>query len=383
MINIIYLDYSATTPVSEKALEIFNTVSKEYFGNPQSLHDIGSNANRLLEVCRKELSSMIHGHPNGIYFTSGGTESNILAIRSLLKGSSPEKKHIITSKVEHSSILNTMEALANEGYHITYLPVNCDGEIELERLKKEIKPTTALVCLTHVNSEIGTIQPIKEIGAYLKMVDIPLHVDAVQSFGKVDVNVAEANVASLAISSHKIYGPKGVGACYVNPQIAWKPLLPNTNHEGGFRAGTVNVPGIAAFVTAAGEVIEAMPEEVKRYDLLRKLFIKTVADENKDIKIEEHPSKHKQLPTIIGLRLKGIEGQYVMLECNRQGIAISTGSACQVGLNTPSKTMLALGRSKEEANEFIRISLGRETTEEQIKKVAIVLSDIYDAYYKK
>ncbi|OZM58014.1 cysteine desulfurase [Lottiidibacillus patelloidae] len=379
----IYLDYSATTPVSEKALEIFNTVSKEYFGNPQSLHDIGSNANRLLEVCRKELSSMIHGHPNGIYFTSGGTESNILAIRSLLKGSSPEKKHIITSKVEHSSILNTMEALANEGYHITYLPVNCDGEIELERLKKEIKPTTALVCLTHVNSEIGTIQPIKEIGAYLKMVDIPLHVDAVQSFGKVDVNVAEANVASLAISSHKIYGPKGVGACYVNPQIAWKPLLPNTNHEGGFRAGTVNVPGIAAFVTAAGEVIEAMPEEVKRYDLLRKLFIKTVADENKDIKIEEHPSKHKQLPTIIGLRLKGIEGQYVMLECNRQGIAISTGSACQVGLNTPSKTMLALGRSKEEANEFIRISLGRETTEEQIKKVAIVLSDIYDAYYKK
>jgi cysteine desulfurase len=379
----IYLDYSATTPISGKALAIYNTVSKDYYGNPQSLHDIGSNAKNIIEVCRKELAMMINGNPKGIVFTSGGTESNILAIRTLLNGCSKEKNHIITSSVEHSSIMNTMEALEEEGYQVTYLQVNSDGEYDLEELKKAVNAMTALVCLTHVNSEIGTIQPIKETGEYLNKLNIPLHIDAVQSFGKIAINVAEAKITSLAISSHKIYGPKGVGACYLNPKTSWKPLLPHTAHEGGFRAGTVNVPGIAAFVTAAGEVMESIKENYTVYEKLRATFLKILVDKNKNITIEEHSCKHKQLPAIIGLRLKGIEGQYVMLECNRQGIALSTGSACQVGQNKPSKTMLALGRSAGEANEFIRLSLGRDTTEEQLEKVAFVLCDIYDSYYKK
>jgi cysteine desulfurase len=276
--------------------------------------------------------------------------------------------------------MNTMEALQEEGYDVTYLPVDSFGEVQLDELKKAIKPTTALVCFTHVNSEIGTIQPIKEIGAFLEAKGIAFHVDAVQSFGKLKINVTDAKITSLAISSHKIYGPKGVGACYINSKSPWKPLMPNTSHEQGFRPGTVNVPGIAAFVTAASEAIATQQEMALTYATLRQSFLSKL--KNTKIIFEEHQNEEKQLPVIVGLRLRGIEGQYVMLECNRRGIAISTGSACQVGQNTPSKTMLALGRTNDEANEFIRISIGKDTTEEQLTEVANVLLDIYNTFFR-
>jgi cysteine desulfurase len=381
LIAMIYLDYGATTPISEKALAMYNQVSVDYFGNTQSLHDVGSKSKNLLEVCRKELATFIKATTESIYFTAGGTDSNVLAIRSLLKGASENKKHIITSSVEHSSVLNTMQALQDEGYDVTYLPVNKDGEIEVNKVKEAISSDTALVCLTHVNSEIGTIQPITAIGKLLGEAGIAFHVDAVQSLGKLEIDVEAAKITSLAISSHKIYGPKGVGACYISSNASWKPLLAKTTHENGFRPGTVNVPGIAAFVTAASEAVSSIEENQAKYKTLREAFIRQLISEN--IIVEEHSKSEKQMPAIIGLRLKGIEGQYVMLECNRRGVAISTGSACQVGKNSPSKTMLALGRNKNEANEFIRISFGRDTTEEQLTEVVKVLHEIDKSFHDK
>ncbi|MBM6619732.1 IscS subfamily cysteine desulfurase [Bacillus suaedaesalsae] len=370
----IYMDYAATTPIREEALNAFIDASKNYYGNPSSLHDIGSKASTLLETCRIELAKLIGGQEEGIFFTSGGSESNILAIRSLLKGTNKQGKHLITTQIEHSSVLNLFKQLEDEGYTVTYLGVDSYGQIDLQELKESITVETVLASIHHANSEIGTIQPIEEVGSILKEHNVLFHTDTVQTFGKIPVHVLDSHIDSLSISSHKIYGPKGVGACYINPTIKWTPYFDYTSHEKGFRPGTVNVPGIVSFLYAAQLIHQEMDVNDKRLSQLRTTLLNGIEEKALPIHIEGHPTN--VLSNIIGAIVKGIEGQLTMLECNRRNIAISTGSACSVGKQAPSKTMIATGKDPQTAKQFIRLSIGRHTTETDIAKVLEVLDEI-------
>jgi cysteine desulfurase len=368
----IYLDYAATTPTSEKALYVYTKVSQEYFGNTQSLHDMGTNSASLLESARGQLASLIYGEQEGIYFTSGGSEGNYLALTSLAKAYRHKGNHLITTSIEHSSLLNTFSKLEEEGFQVTYLPVDATGMIRLKDLESAITNQTILVSINHVNSEIGTIQPLEQIGNFLHKQSVLFHSDCVQSFGKHEIDARKYRLSSLTLSSHKVYGPKGVGAVYISPELNWYPLIPNGSHEKGFRFGTVNVPGICSFVTAAQECSDQLKEESVRIKRLRDIFQSAIQSSN--VMIEG--GSENQSPYITGIRIHGIEGQYMMLECNRNGVAISTGTACQSGNSNGSKTMLALGRSEEEAREFIRISFGMHTTEEAVKKAGEVFNEI-------
>lgn len=361
-----YFDYAATCPLDPEAASAFVKASTEYYGNSQSLHDIGGRASTLLEGCREEIARLLGVKKEGVYFTSGGSEGNFLAIQSLLSQSSKKGKHIITNIAEHSSIHSTLKMLT--GYEITALPLMENGIINVQQFQSAIRGDTVLACIQHVNSEIGTIQPLDEIGTLCKENGILLHSDCVQSFGKLDIKMITPFIDSLAISGHKIYGPKGIGALYVSPSILFDSYYPNTSHERGMRPGTVNTPAIVSMVTAASKQVRNLTHNYEHMKSLRDLFLSFLVDVRDEIII--HGDEDGQLPSILGLRIKGLEGQWVMLEANRKGYAISTGSACQVGQTTPSKTMLALGIDDKSAKEFIRISFGVHTREADVQGLA-------------
>ncbi|WP_430790710.1 IscS subfamily cysteine desulfurase [Virgibacillus flavescens] len=374
----IYLDYAATTPISKESLDIFTKVSTSFFGNPNSMHDEGSRASQLLESARDELAEMLNCSRSGIYFTSGGSESNTLALSALIEANKSKGNHLITTVAEHSSIHNFFTQMEKAGYSVTYLPLDQYGQIRLDDLKSAIRETTILASIHHGNGEIGTVQPIDAIGDLLHRYQVLFHCDTVQTFGKLPINLDNSKVDSLSISSHKLYGPKGVGAVYIRPEVKWTAAFPNTSQEKGLRPGTVNVPGIAAFVTSAKLAADVRIEEYKRIDQLRIALIDRLKNLQLPVHVEGHPTDY--LPHILGIRIEGMEGQYVMLECNRYGIAISTGSACQVGKQNPSRTMKALGRSDSESKQFIRLSFGRHTTEEELTKTAETLELITDKF---
>ncbi|MFC4320932.1 IscS subfamily cysteine desulfurase [Litchfieldia salsa] len=363
----IYLDYAATTPMSHEAIHVYTEVAKNIYGNTNSLHDVGSTAHSLLESCRIELGSLVNSKSDGIYFTSGGTESNHLVVQTLIQSFKGKGNHLITTSIEHSSLSNLFRKLEQEGFEVTYLPVDHTGKISLSDLKQSIKPTTILASIQHANSEIGVIQDLEAIGEILSRHSVLFHSDCVQTFGKIPIDVVKMNLDSISISSHKIYGPKGVGAAYINPNTNWIPLYPNTTHENGFRSGTVNVPGIASFVAAAQQIVSEMEENQRKVTMLREHLKNGINRYFEKIELIEHPNS--QLQQIVGLRFHGIEGQYSMLEFNRHGLAVSTGSACAIGQQAPSKTILALGKTPEEAKQFIRLSFGKSTTIETIDKV--------------
>lgn len=368
----IYLDYAATTPMSSHALNTYEDVAKNVFANTMSPHNYGTQASQLLSFCRSKLAVLLNADPNGLYFTSGGSESNHLAIEGLAKAHLYKGKHLITSLGEHSSILSTFQKLEEEGFEVTYLPRTADGHVTLAQIKTAVRPDTILVSLGHVNSEIGTIQNVKAIGGFLKGKNILFHCDTVQSFGKLAIDVQAMHITSLAISAHKIYGPKGVGVCYVNPKAAYKPLLPNVSHENGFRPGTMNLPGIASFITAAIESSQNSEKERQRVRNLRESFVAGLHKQHVPFIIEA--SKSDQLPHILALRIKGVEGQQIMLAANRRGLAIATGTACGTGAHHPSPTLLAMGRTESESRELIRLSFGETTTESEMKEAARLFS---------
>ncbi|EOR21602.1 MULTISPECIES: IscS subfamily cysteine desulfurase [unclassified Niallia] len=372
-----YFDYAATTPLDNDAANVYVDVACKYFANSNSLHDMGDKAGKILENCREEWGRLLNADKNGVYFTSGGTESNFLIIQNLVLATKKQGKHIITSVAEHASIHSTMQLLAVNDYEITYIPLLDNGIIDTQLLEQSIRPDTILVSIQHVNSEIGAIQPIKEIGTICRKYNVLFHSDMVQSFGKIDVSEVTKFVDGLSISGHKFYGPKGVGIAYINPQTAWIPFLPNGSHEKGFRSGTVNTAGIASMTVAAQKTCLKIADNLQELSQLRALFKETVKAES--IKLFECI---EQYPGIIGLRVKGLEGQWLMLECNRRGFAISTGSACQVGKHTPSKTMKALGLADGEAKEFIRISLGKDNSKEDIMDLAKLINELAKEYAK-
>lgn len=379
MFDMIYLDYAATTPMSDEALEVFSKVTKSFYGNSNSMHDIGSRASDLLDSCRGELAQLLNCQQSGIYFTSGGTESNVLALQSMITKHKSKGNHLITTLCEHSSVYHYFQKLEMEGFEVSYIPVDEYGVIDMNELKHAIKETTILASIQHANGEIGTIQPIELIGDLLTRHDVIFHCDAVQSFGKIPINVEKAQIDSLSLASHKIYGPKGVGAVYMNPMLKWQAQLPNTSHENGFRPGTVNVPGIAAFVISAKSACNDMIVERERIKELRIDLIDKLCELPFPVVIEGHTDNY--LPHILGLRVIGIEGQYTMLECNRLGIAISTGSACQIGNQEPSRTIKALGRSDIEAKQFIRLSFGKQTTLSDIQHFEEALRKLTEHFF--
>ncbi|MGJ7921607.1 IscS subfamily cysteine desulfurase [Neobacillus sp. LXY-4] len=370
-----YLDYAATCPLDEEAANIYVKVATQYFGNSNSLHDIGEEARNLLEGCRAEFSRILGVEKDGVFFTSGGSEGNFLAIEALLSCRHKAGSHIITSIAEHSSIHSVMERMERSGYRITYLPFNEEGLIETKEFAKAITDDTVLAVIQHGNSEIGTIQPIAEIGEICKERNILFHSDCVQTFGKLDLKEISPFVDSLAISGHKVYGPKGTGAVYLRPQVNWAPFFPSTTHEKGFRPGTVNVPGIAALTIAAKKAHEQLHENKQKYLKLRNIFLDALSSFQHSIQIHGSIGPN-QLSSIIGMSMNGIEGQWVLLECNRNGYAISTGSACHSGMLTPALAMKALRISGKKAKEYFRISFGRDTSEEDMKNLAQLLVKI-------
>jgi cysteine desulfurase len=376
---VIYFDYAATTPMSETALTVYQKAAQLYFGNTMSMHDIGTDADELVTKARGQLGSIINAPSNGLYFTNGGSDGNFLAIVSLAMAHADKGKHIISSPIEHSSVLNTLEYLENLGFTLSFLPVDQFGKVSISELVELIREDTILVSIGHGNSEIGTIQPIEEIGQLLEPRKILFHSDCVQTFGKIPIDVQKAKLSSITISSHKIYGPKGIGACYINPLFQWSPILPNETHEKGFRPGTLDVPAIVAFSTAAYEYTELQQSYEQSFLELRNLFISGIIKKEIPVQFEGDPNNF--LPNIIGLRIKGIEGQYIMLECNRYGIAISTGSACRVGQSQPSNTMIATGKKESEAYEFIRVSLGKNTTSDEVEQLVNTLVNITEQYF--
>lgn len=369
----IYLDYSATTPMSKHALDVFSKVSQDVYGNTMSLHNIGTEAEHLLALCRAKLAGMTGADSEGLFFTSGGSESNALAILGLARANQKRGKRILASPGEHASVINALSLLEKEGFEVCYLPLDEKGSVTPDQLEKNIFPGTILAVIGHVNSETGVLQDIDSLGRILKSRKILFHCDAVQSFAKLPIDVSRSFVTSLSASSHKTYGPKGVGLLYIDPSAQYEALLPDGTHEKGVRQGTVNLPGIAAFTAAAEEAFSHQKEDTIQIAQLKALLIKKLLETSFPFVVE---SQNASVPHILGLRIKGMEGQYVMLECNRRQIAVATGTACKAGQQAPSRTLLAMGRTDNESRELIRLSFGKSTTAEEIKKTAEVLIEI-------
>jgi cysteine desulfurase len=367
-----YLDYAASSPLDEDAAKIYVKIATQHFGNSNSLHDYGEEARQLLEGCRTEFSNILGVESKGVYFTSGGSESNFLAIEALLSSNKKQGKHCITTVAEHSSVHSCLDRLKQKGYQITYLPFNHDGLIDVNHFVESIREDTVLAVIQHGNSEIGTIQPIVEIGKICRENNILFHSDCVQTFGKLNLKIISSYVDSLSISGHKFYGPKGTGLAYLRPQLNITPYFPNTTHEKGFRPGTVNVPGIVAMTIAAKKINDQLDQNHRKYVKLRNTFIKTLQSSLQSYLIHGCTDDY-QIPSIIGMRLEGIEGQWVMNESNLNGFAISTGSACHTGMLTPALSMTALGFTDKKAKEYFRISMGRDTTEEMMVNLAQLL----------
>lgn len=373
----IYLDYAATTPMSENAIEAFIHTSRNYFENTESLHDGGLRAKELLEHARTAFAKVSGKESKSIYFTGGGSDGNFLAITSLAFGAQQNGRHIITSNVEHPSVDYALKFLEDQGFAVTRIPLDSSGKISIERIKKYLRPDTILATIQHVNSETGIIQDLKSMSDFFKRNNILFHSDCVQSFAKVDMDYFQSiNIDSFTVSAHKIHGPKGTGAVYISPTIHISPLLAGVTHERGFRPGTVDLPSIVSFVTAAEESINNQSSHYVQVAKMRKLFISLILN-NRDVILE---GSKDGSPYIIPFRIRGIEGQIVMQELSRRKIAVSTGSACKNGLQSPSKTLLALGRTDSEAHGLIRVSLSHLTTSEDIYRLCKALNEITNQF---
>ncbi|MGR9047783.1 IscS subfamily cysteine desulfurase [Halobacillus faecis] len=362
-----YFDYAATCPVDEDALEAYTHATRNYFANTKSLHDSGTKAHALLEQCRTTIAGLMGVGKEGVYFTSGGTESNELAIHALLKAGSG--RHIITTDAEHSSVRNVIHKYEREGYKVTRVPLNEAGSVNVEDVERAVQEDTVLMAIQHVNSDIGTVQPIRSLSDVCRSYGILFHSDCVQSFGKVPVEEVAPYVDSLSVSAHKLYGPKGIGAVYIRPSLSFAPKSPGGTHEGGVRAGTVNTPGIAGFTVAAEKMVNARHRIESKIMELKKAFLRAG-----EWQIVGDTADHA-VP-IIGLLLPEMEGQWAMLEGNRRDFHFSTGSACQAGSQESPGTLIAMGYDVEEAKSFIRLSFSHHQTNEQIRDLALFLNGL-------
>ncbi|MTI87751.1 MAG: aminotransferase class V-fold PLP-dependent enzyme [Balneolaceae bacterium] len=377
----IYLDYAATTPISNEALEAYTSVSRKYYGNSSSLHDYGSSAEQILKASAKAIAQTMGARTKDIHFTSGASEGSFLAIYSLLNALNKPGKHIITTEIEHSSVHNIFNRLQEEGYEVSKIPVGADTRIDRQALNDIIREDTVLASIQYVNSETGTIQDLAEIGAFLQKKGILVHTDAVQAYGKIPLQAEELNVDAISVSAHKIYGPKGTGAVWIHPNTLWKPVFPGEMAADKLKPGTSDIPSVAAFATAAKHTHQNIDQQQQQIEQFRTTFLNQLDETGISYSVEGHP--RQRVPHILGLRFPGMEGQFFMLECNQAGLAISTGSACQVGSEQPNSTMLATGKSGQEAREFVRLSFGKYNQAEQIPEIIGKMNTILKRHYQK
>ena len=374
MKRFVYADNAATTPVSQTVLNAMLPYYTEKYGNPSSLYAVGREAKKALEEARENVANHLGALPNEIFFTSGGSEADNWAIKGVAHELAKKgKKHIITSKFEHHAVLHTTEALEKEGFEVTYLEVYENGIVKPEDVEKAIREDTALVTIMYANNEIGTIQPISEIGASCKKHGVLFHTDAVQAVGNVKINVKEENIDLLSLSGHKLHAPKGVGALYVRRGIRLPNLISGGAQERGKRAGTENVAGIVALSVAMDEAYANLGERNARLIRMRDRLIEGAS------KIERsrlNGDAVKRLPGNFNMCFEGIEGESLLLKLDFAGICASSGSACTSGSLDPSHVLLAIGLPHEIAHGSLRISFSDQNTEEDVDYILEVLPGI-------
>ena len=374
--RLIYVDNSATTPISKEVLDAMMPWLTEGYGNASSIYSKGREAGWALKGAREQIASILGAQPNEIYFTSGGSESDNWAIKGAAATMAKRgKKHIITSAFEHHAVLHSCAALEKQGFEVTYVPVHENGIVRVEDIEAAIRPDTGLVTIMYANNEIGTVQPIKEIGALCRKHKIWFHTDAVQAFGHVPINVEEQNIDMLSVSGHKIHAQKGVGLLYVKCGVVLPNLIDGGAQERGKRAGTENIAGIVGLAKAMEIASQNIEERGERTKVLRDKLIDNI------LKIDRtrlNGDREQRLPGNVNISIEGIEGESLLLSLDMYGICASSGSACTSGSLDPSHVLLAIGLCHEVAHGSLRISLSDENTMEDVDRILEVLPGIVE-----
>ncbi len=367
----IYLDYNATTPVDPDVAAVVSSILSDIYGNPSSIHAEGRAARSVVEDARREVASLLRCSSEEIVFTGGGSESNNLAIKGVAEAHRDKGNHLVTSKVEHLSVLNAFTSLERKGWRVTYLDVDEKGRLDLDDLRAAVRDETVLVSLVTANNETGVIFPIREAVSIVKEKGAVFHTDAVQAVGKVDVDVDALDVDLLSIAAHKFYGPKGVGALFVRKGLTLEPLIHGGGQEMGRRSGTENVAAVAGFAKAAEMLKESLSAEAKRMEVLRRRLKRGIEETVDDVffPVDEEGT----LTNTLSVGFRGLSGESLVISLDLEGIAVSAGSACSSGALEPSHVLLAMGLDDEMVKGTIRISLGRWTTEEEIKRFLEIL----------
>lgn len=372
----VYADNAATTPVSEAVLKAMLPYYTEHYGNPSSLYSIGGEAKKAIERARGEIALCLNAQPNEIFFTSGGSESDNWAIKGIAHELAKKgKKHLITSKFEHHAVLHTMSALEKEGFEVTYLDVHEDGLIRPSELKSALREDTALVSLLYANNEIGTIQPVSELGALCRTRGVLFHTDAVAAVGNVKIDVVAQSIDLLSLTAHKLHGPKGCGALYIRKGIALQSLIEGGPQEGGKRAGTENTAGIVGLAAAVKYACSSIDERQRKLTALRERLIEGA------LKIplsRINGDRIHRLPGNVSLCFEGIEGESLLLMLDLKGVCASSGSACSSGSLEASHVLLAIGLPHEIAHGSLRFSLGDQNTEEDVDYILEILPGIVE-----
>jgi len=374
--RMIYLDNAATTKVNEKVLESMMPYFSEIYCNPSAAYSFATKGRIAIEEARNHAAKLIGASDMEIYFTSGGSESDNWAIKAVAESFSDKGKHIITTKIEHHAVLHTCEYLERHGFDITYLNVDSDGKVRLDELKKSIREDTILISVMTANNEIGTIQPVAEIGKIAHEKGILFHTDAVQAYGHIPINVDEMNIDLLSASGHKFNGPKGVGIMYIRKGVKIRSFIHGGSQERGRRAGTYNVPGIAGLGTAAKLAMENMAKRAEKEKELRDYFIDRISAEIPYTVLNGH--REDRLPNNINFCFRFVEGESVLIMLDQAGICASSGSACTSGAIDPSHVLRAIGLSDEMAHESLRLTLSYENTKEEIDTVVVELKRIVE-----
>ncbi|MCR5630155.1 cysteine desulfurase NifS [Eubacterium sp.] len=391
MSKLIYMDNAATTKVLPEVVDTMLPYFTENYGNPSAIYTFAEQVSKDVAIARETLAGVIGAKVEEIYFTGGGSESDNWALKATVEAYKNKGNHIITSKIEHHAILHTCAWLEKQGVEVTYLDVDENGLVRIEDLKKAIKPTTILISIMTANNEIGTIEPIKEIGAIAKENGILFHTDAVQAFGHIPINVDEMNIDMLSASGHKINGPKGIGLMYIRKGVKIKSFIHGGAQERNRRAGTHNVPGIIGFAKAAEIAVAKMDERIAYEAEIRDHIIKRIEDEIPYVKV--NGDRVKRLPNNVNVCFRFIEGESMLILLSQQGICGSSGSACTSGSLDPSHVLLAIGLPHEIAHGSLRLSISDETTKEEadfvvdeLKKIIERLrsmSPLYEDFVKK
>ena len=360
----VYLDHAATTYVDEDVLQAMMPYFVDTFGNASSQHQYGQASLNAVDRAREQVAAAICARPSEIYFTSGGTEADNWAIKGIAHAYQHKGKHLITTVVEHHAVLHPMEQLEKEGFEVTYLPIHADGRVDLEALKKAIRPDTILISVMFANNEIGTIQPIAEIGKIAKEHKIFFHTDAVQAMGACPIDVKELGIDLLSMSAHKFYGPKGVGALYIRTGVKPQKLITGGAQERTMRGGTLNTPGIVGMGEALSKAVRDMEKNNEHIRALRDYFVAEVLKRIPDVVV--NGGMEHRLPNNANISFKFIEGESILLSLDMDGIAASSGSACSSGSLDPSHVLLATGLPVEYAHGSIRFTFGKSTTKEAV-----------------